>query len=316
MLVRIIKNWDQPNLLRQTPGSSGLWEGVRFILDEDGPCDYAVVLNCISQDVVLECDPRNIWCIAQEPPIKLMAYFRKGYKSFHKVITSDIDLLGDKYVYDSLGLPWHVNKSYDELIGLERPMIKSKNLSWITSNKSAFSGHVDRMQFLNSIQDQISFDLFGKGFNFIEDKWDGLYPYKYSLAVENYRGPYYWTEKISDCFLSWTMPIYYGCTNLEEYFPRESFIKININEPEEAIEIIKESIEKKLWEKSIDAISHSRNLVLNEYNIFPYITKKISNQKVLNKTEINKLKGVRKTKLDTVIRLFKEGCEYFSKDKE
>ena len=28
-------------------------------------------------------------------------------------------------------------------------------------------------------------------------------PYRYSLAVENFRGPYYWTEKLADCFLAW-----------------------------------------------------------------------------------------------------------------
>ena len=30
------------------------------------------------------------------------------------------------------------------------------------------------------------------------------------------------SEKIADCFLAWTMPIYYGCPRIAEYFPAES----------------------------------------------------------------------------------------------
>src|SRR5687768_17715451 len=57
--------------------------------------------------------------------------------------------------------------------------------------------------------------------------------YRYSLAIENFSGPYYWTEKVIDCYLSWTMPLYFGCTNLADYFPAESFVQIDIHRSEE-----------------------------------------------------------------------------------
>ena len=56
--------------------------------------------------------------------------------------------------------------------------------------------------------------------------------------MENAVIPDYWTEKIADCFLAWTLPIYYGCPNLEDYFPEKSFIRIDIEKPEEAIDSI------------------------------------------------------------------------------
>jgi len=134
--------------------------------------------------------------------------------------------LGGKYIRSHPAVPWHVNKSYDELKKLTMPD-KQKSISWITSNLTAFPGHIPRMNFLDFLRSSaFPIDLYGKGINYIEDKWDGLALYRYSLAIENSSGLDYWTEKIADCFLSWTVPIYYGCTNLEDYFPAGSFIRI------------------------------------------------------------------------------------------
>jgi len=74
-----------------------------------------------------------------------------------------------------------------------------------------------------------------------------------------------------DVFLSWSMPIYYGCTNITDYFPREPMILIAINKPEEAIEIINKAVADDLWSKNIEAIREARNLVLNKYQTFPMI---------------------------------------------
>ena len=48
-------------------------------------------------------------------------------------------------------------------------------------------GHIKRRSFLQFIQNNasIDIDLFGRAVRAIEDKWDGLAPYKYSLAIEN-----------------------------------------------------------------------------------------------------------------------------------
>jgi hypothetical protein len=52
--------------------------------------------------------------------------------------------------------------------------------------------------------------------------------YKYTLAFENcYHELYSWdyiTEKIFDAFRAKTVPIYYGCYNVEEHIPKELFV--------------------------------------------------------------------------------------------
>lgn len=258
-------------MMRQTPAYSGRWRGIEFTLDAVRECDYVIVLNRVPVDTEVFCPPENIWSMMQEPPVKEYSWLQKGYDSFSRIITPDMALSGPHIMHDSLALPWHVNKSYDDLTCLAHPEGKLRNISWITSNSKGRCGHQERIKFLDALQGLIDFDLFGRGFNPIEDKFEGIYPYKYTLAVENYSGKFYWTEKISDCFLSWTMPIYYGCTNIDAYFPRESYIKIDIAKPEEAADIINQAVSDRLWENSLDAIEQSRNLILQKYQFFPHM---------------------------------------------
>jgi hypothetical protein len=155
--------------------------------------------------------------------------------------------------------------------------MKSKKLSAIVDGAMDLPGHIKRKIFLNHIRNdkRLELDLYGREINFIEDKWDGLAPYQYALAMENTSGPDYWTEKITDCFLSWTVPIYYGCTNLENYFPEESFIRIDIEQPEESLLKIRHIVNDNNWERYIPALEEARNLVLSRHQLFPYLSEKI-----------------------------------------
>lgn len=301
MLVKIIKNWDSPNLIRQTPGSSGTWGGVQFTLDQAAECDAVIVLNRVPEEISIHCSPSNIWALMQEPYVRgkfdWMVKQHKQYAHFftHHLKGNDVN---GKYVRSHPAVPWHVEKTYDELREIETPD-KLKAISWITSNKNKFPGHKQRMEFLRSIQSSsLPVDIYGRGINFIQDKWDGLATYRYSLAIENSCSTDYWTEKIADCFLSMTVPIYYGCTNIEEYFPEESFIRIDINNPGEALQIIANTLKTDDWEKRRPALNKARSMVLEQYQFFPQVKKYIekyyreSQKKDLILTPFNKRKGI------------------------
>lgn len=277
VVVKIItgeKRGGNNYFLKQTPNCSGLWKGVQFTLDPIQKVDYVIIVNYVPEITKFECSCENIWGISLEPPVPNYRWFYRSLAKAQRIYTTDIGRKGNKYIHSQVALPWLVDKNYDFLRSCSPPE-KSKLLSWITSNKLIFKGHQTRLQFLENVTQAIDFDLFGSGFKRIPDKWDGLAPYQYSLAIENYSGLYYWTEKIADCFLSYTMPIYYGCTNLTDYFPKESFIRIDINQPQEAIEIIKETISSDRWKKHLDAIIYARELVLEHYQFFPFITQAI-----------------------------------------
>jgi hypothetical protein len=278
ILVRILKNWDWPDLLRQTPDNRGIWNDIQFTVDPVEECDFVVMLNNnMSCESIVKCPQENIWALMQEPYVKgFTDWMVEGHKSFSRVYTHHIPSDDPKYIVSQPALPWHINKYFDELSQMDIPE-KSKTLSWIVGNALNIPGHFIRLSFLRFIQDQspVDIDLYGRAVRVIEDKWDGLAPYQYSLAVEDSCSKDYWTEKLADCFLSWTVPFYYGCTNLETYFPKESFIRIDIEKPEMAVNQIKSAIKNNEWEKRLPALKIAREKILNQYQLFPHLAEKI-----------------------------------------
>ena len=57
--------------------------------------------------------------------------------------------------------------------------------------------------------------------------------------------------------------------NLEEYFPPESFIRIDIAKPEKTVAEIKDILEHDRWESRLPALEEARNLILHKYQLFP-----------------------------------------------
>ncbi len=276
ILVRIVKDWDWPDLMRQTPGQKGIWGDVRFTADPVEECDYLLVLNNrMKVDTHALCPPGHVWSLMQEPYYRgFTDWVVEKHDAFAKVFTHHRAAYGDdKHIPSQPALAWHVNKTYDQLIAVEVPA-KSKTLSWIVGDALDLPGHLQRWAFLEHLRKDpsLGIDLYGKKIRYIEDKWDGLAPYRYSLAAENTSGPDYWTEKIADCFLAWTIPLYWGCTNLEDYFPRESFIRVDIGRPEESLVQIKRILAEDNWESRLPALREARDRVLNRYQFFPYVS--------------------------------------------
>lgn len=71
------------------------------------------------------------------------------------------------------------------------------------------------------------------------------------------------------------MPIYYGCTQITDYFPAESMIQIDIQKPKAAIDKIQKAVANKAWQHNIDAIAYARELILNKYQFFPLMARQI-----------------------------------------
>lgn len=140
-------------------------------------------------------------------------------------------------------------------------------------------GHILRMQFLDNLvgSEPKLLDLYGRGdfegphyHGEIDVKWTGLENYRYSLAIENYKGENYFSEKIIDPLLAWSMPIYWGCMNLDEYLPEDSYVWIDIEDPN-APQRVRKVVESDRREKNIDAIAEARRRILDEYQIWPTV---------------------------------------------
>lgn len=54
-----------------------------------------------------------------------------------------------------------------------------------------------------------------------------LFDSMFHIAIENTSIRNYFSEKLLDCFQSHTFPIYYGCSNIEQYFDPAGMIRVN-----------------------------------------------------------------------------------------
>lgn len=68
-----------------------------------------------------------------------------------------------------------------------------------------------------------------------EDKFPLFETFQYSLVIENSAQKNYFTEKLIDCLITKTIPIYYGCPNISEYFDTTGWILLTHPDPEERI---------------------------------------------------------------------------------
>jgi len=66
--------------------------------------------------------------------------------------------------------------------------------------------------------------VMGRGYQPFGLKQDGLLPYQYSVVIENVREPDCFTEKLLDCILCGTLPIYYTPKNIGNYFNLKGMI--------------------------------------------------------------------------------------------
>lgn len=270
-----------------TPQGRCVWDGVAFIRGQTPQPDWNIIFNSIDWPKLTErfvgSPNRTIFAVA-EPPTKIHRPWHEAQGEGTIVMTCDATLVkngGDgarRYIAEaSLTQSWKVRRSYDFLkanIITDKPA----KLSWICSAKALMRGHRYRLQFLEQLKQQVDFDHFGHGFHPIDDKWDALAPYRYSLAFENSRSDYYFTEKLTDCFVTETMPIYYGSEIITEFFPAESMVLIDPEDPD-VFRIIKDVTDSDLWRKNRDAVLEAKRRVLDEHNMFARLAKFVKSAK-------------------------------------
>lgn len=134
---------------------------------------------------------------------------------------------------------------------------KSKLVSFITSNKTITEGHRFRVSCVNALKNNdIEVDIKGVGYDEIVGKIDALRDYKFSIAIENGISDNYFTEKILDCFLTGTIPIYCGCGNIGEFFDVNGIITFKTID--ELIDIVS-NINDQSYNSRLDAIHRNYN---------------------------------------------------------
>lgn len=283
-LVDTLKNY---KFIRQSPNNNGIWGNYKFYENENvDQYDYYVVFNNLPEKDIVNCPKGRTILITAESKSNLY-YHPKFLNQFGTIISCQDKLKHSNVINKQQSLPWHigiskkntikhhvtqVNLDYDKLQQMEVPN-KDRLLSVITSNKKYTKGHKLRINFVKKLKEHFGqkLDVFGIGINYVEDKWDALENYKYHIALENSYHKDYWTEKLSDPILAYSYPFYYGCPNIDDYFHQNSLTKIDISNPKKSIKVIENGMNEDLYEKRFEKMKKNRELVLDRYNLFPFI---------------------------------------------
>jgi len=199
------------------------------------------------------------WLI--EPPIINGENYRdivNVASKFKKVFSymKSLETLIPNYIFCPHGGTW----LSEEDIKIEN---KSELISFIFSDKQWNSYHKLRHRIYDMLKtkeiiNSDKIDFFGSGCNNkIEKKATGLSKYMFSIVIENSEENDYFTEKIIDCFLTGTIPIYVGNRNIGNYFNEEGIIRFV--DPEQLPTIL-ENVSSGLYNSKTEIIKQNFEL--------------------------------------------------------
>ena len=280
---------DDMPMRRCFPGGVPAWGRCRFVFDDKADrYDWLVAYDELPPDPIPLACPRQHTLLVTAEPASIKVYGSAYLRQFGHVLTSQEPFAIDHpgVIRSHPALMWYFGlplvggtanaRTYDQMKHGPYPP-KDAILSTVCSNKAmGHTLHRLRYDFTQSAKAAIpELDVFGRGVRDISDKAEALDRYKYHLAIENHIAPNHITEKLTDTFLAGALPLYFGAPNAADYFPKDSFIPIDIRDTRGAIDTIRRAINEDAYEQRLDAIHEARRLTLDEHNLFAVLARHI-----------------------------------------
>jgi len=157
-------------------------------------------------------------------------YAIDNYNSFSFILTWSTKILNNtsNSIFSPYGESWWQDTPFNY-----EPVEKKFKVSFLRGGLLKLIGHSYRHELFNrqhEIKTPIQFwDKLGERGDFNkwrQDKIDSFRPYQYSVCIENSSHENYFTEKITDCILNKTIPIYYGCSNVGDFYNDKGIIQV------------------------------------------------------------------------------------------
>lgn len=296
--IKVTCNWSDNNGLKKRLidqfGNQELLSDVE-IISEGNEYDVIIAFGYITE---LPINNKPIFVFPQEP-----SWSGNHQKSFNKI--NNIKVFGfDKINYSPIEIvvetiahmfyggrgPWEEGDefwNYNNLIKLD--VEKTKGICSFVSNRGINEEsfphnclYKERTNLISNIYNKLPFiDFYGWG-NYenlkphVGKKWQSLKDYKFSLTIENSSERYYISEKFYDCILSNTIPIYYGCKNIKEFWPENGYIHLdNITDYKYIINkltYINNNIEE-LYNQMLPQLLIMKQRYFDEFNLIKKIKK-------------------------------------------
>jgi hypothetical protein len=247
--------WTNPNSLKdrfikQFVPESDL-KSYEFV---DNNPDFTIVFGKTEFDKIETPKDRNFF-FSQEP-LWSPNEDRSRFDLFSKIIISDKTIFENKKEYVESLLPmfyaghgeYHEDKNYDWGLFLKDSNFnKTKSTSVIV--RKDYASYWDSLEIKDiskiiyrlrtdlsiKLSENENIDIFGthwenNGKNIFGSAWNkrvALNDYRFSFCSENSIQKNYISEKFWDVVLTDTVPIYLGCSNIDEYIPSDYYINLN-----------------------------------------------------------------------------------------
>jgi len=239
----------------------------RLEFNKSGPCNLAIVINFSKRFQFVWGKEAKVVKWLMEPTVSDRINMRFTWvhsRIFSKIYAHNATSSRGREEVAPPMVPPHVPSSDPQNL-VNR---KNKLVSAIGSRQQALDFHRVRTQILDAIEKDENLDIgvFGKGRTFIPEKIEGLRDFRYSIAIENSLTDNYWTEKLSDCFLAMTVPIYLGAPNASDFFPVKSMIRVSEEQLTSGLSDLLGQLSKEDYESRIPDLLRARELVLSRYS--------------------------------------------------
>ena len=220
----------------------------------DNNPDFTIVFGKTEFDKLETPKDRNFF-FSQEP-LWSPNEDRSRFDLFSKIIISDKTIFENKEEYVESLLPmfyaghgeYHEDKNYDWGLFLKDSNFnKTKSTSVIV--RKDYASYWDSLEIKDiskiiyrlrtdlsiKLSENENIDIFGthwenNGKNIFGSAWNkrvALNDYRFSFCSENSIQKNYISEKFWDVVLTDTVPIYLGCSNIDEYIPSDYYINLN-----------------------------------------------------------------------------------------
>jgi hypothetical protein len=231
--LRIVSSWISPSSIIPPKVST-------TILHE---CPDTDQISITRRTIYIQGEPEVI--------ISQREFMIKNAHRFHSILTYDHIVLqicpnARKYLY---GGCWIHPPDRDRANPLEKTFQVSTLVGW----KAIGTGHILRQEIYKRQKEmQIPYTFFrsSHGTPIPEitinpiykhpSKFELFRSFQFSLVIENSKQINYFTEKIIDCLITKTVPIYWGCPNIGDYFDVKGIIVLETETVEEFLQKVSE----------------------------------------------------------------------------
>lgn len=191
---------------------------------------------------------------------------------------------------------WNLNLTYNEL-KMKRFQKTEKIFAFydMKENIKDSSKFIEFLKFVESKKDDVvKIDIYGDANIYNFENFKGVYledkigHYKYSISMENrclqeYNSntdTNFFEEKLWESILCDSLCFYFNSQNVPGYLDPKTYIGLSFNGFngfEQSFEIVKKSILNNEWEKRVESIREEKYKILDYYNFFPTVERKINN---------------------------------------